>query len=446
MRSPWRRVAGGILSFLVLLAACSESDTQFGPVDAANEAAAETGPDESDRADARVNADAGPADTTPDLSTDLVVDVKLDTVDDADNTEVGADTDLPDAPPPDASDDKTSIDVTGIDEFADVVSEPAIDADDAGRDVFSEDAGMCASHCASGVCDINGDCKPCIKDDECTGGSVCNTGTCGPRCGDGGVVCTGNLVCCSEHCVDTTRDPQHCGACGSTCSSAQFCGNASTPACRDNVLRNVCNTKKATFLLDGLSDDDASSGVLEDAISRLCVPRPVLTSVNQSTSVAINNTTGQPLVGGGELLVATGGDSTQLLVKYLETSRTSPVYNETVGATQFDWKRRGGAADGGDAVIKTVTLSTITPTHDYFLAEVVKDPQSGTFSLVVYGIGGPGTRAGAFYFGNVMLPNIVGADVTTVTQVWYLYEWTSTGPPDAGPSMADTFMQIDSGM
>jgi hypothetical protein len=293
---------------------------------------------------------------------------------------------------------------------------------------------------------VNGDCKPCVKDDECTAGKVCNAGTCGPRCGDGGVICTSNLVCCSEHCVDATRDPQHCGACGTTCAATQFCGNASTPACKDALLRNLCNTKNATFLLDGLSDDDASSDVMKNAISSLCMPVPTLVSVSQSTSTAINNTTGQPLVGGGDLLVAAGGDSTQLLVAYLEQSRTSPVYNVSDGVSQLQWMRRGGAADGGDAVIVTVDITTVTPTNDYFLAEVVKDPISGTFSLVVYGIESAGTRAGAFYFANVILPNIVGADVTTITQAWYIYQWTSANPADAGPSIGDTYVLVDSGL
>jgi len=292
---------------------------------------------------------------------------------------------------------------------------------------------------------MNDNCTPCVKDDECTAGRVCNAGTCGPRCGDGGVACTGNLVCCTEHCVDITRDPQHCGACGATCTAQQFCGNASTPTCKENLLRNVCNTKKATFLLDGLTEDDAASNVLRSAIAALCVPVPVLTSVNQTMSVAINATTGQPLVGGGDLLVAAGGDSTQFLVNYLEDSRTSAVYNEGDGVTWLEWRQRGGATDGGDSVIRRVDLSLITPTHDYFLAEVVKDPISGTFSLVVYGINSPGTTAGAFYFANVMLPSIVGADVTTFTQAWYIYEWTSTNP-DGGPSLGDTFMPVASGM
>jgi hypothetical protein len=441
MRSAWRRVGAVTFSLLVPLVGCSEDDVTFPSVDAADEGALDSRVDTPNN-QPDVSVDKG-VDTGIDAGVDVTIDPRVDATPDADGGRGDADVNTIDNCV--CTDIVPDSDALGAD-TADgpTADEGVVDADGA-ADAVSEEAGTCESLCASGVCDTNGDCKPCVKDDECTAGKVCNAGTCGPRCGDGGVICTGNLVCCSEHCIDATRDPQHCGACGTTCSANQFCGNASTPACKDTLLRNLCNTKKATFLLDGLSDDDASSNVMKNAIVSLCVPAPMVASVSQSTSTAINNTTGQPLVGGGDMLVAAGGDSTQLLVKYLETSRTSPVYNETDGVTQLQWKRRGGAADGGDAVIVTVDLTTITPTSDYFLAEVVKDPISGTFSLIVYGVESPGTRAGAFYFGNVILPNIVGADVTTITQAWYIYKWTSANPADAGPSLGDTYLLVDSG-
>jgi Stigma-specific protein, Stig1 len=428
MRSPWWRL-WAVFSLLMPLGGCSDPDVTFPPTqvgDASSDAAGDVSTPLPD-------ADAGRGDAPPDVSSDPTVDPALDVFDRPETTDaVLADT----APP-----DDVTVDVPS-DEESDVVDEPA---EDGSHDAISEEGGTCASRCASGVCDTNGDCQPCVKDDECTGGRVCNAGTCGPRCGDGGVACAGNLVCCTEHCVDTTRDPRHCGACGATCTATQFCGNATTPVCREAVLRNLCDAKKATFLLNGLAEDDTSSGILRSAIASLCVPVPALTSVDQTMSVAINTTTGQPLAGGGELLVAAGGDSTQRLVRWLETSGTSTVYNETDGSTILDFKRRGGAADGGDTLIHRVTLATVTAGHDFFLAEVVKDPISGTFSLVVYGIDYPGTRAGAFYFANAILPNIVGADVTTFTQAWYIYEWTSVNT-DAGPSMADTFTQLAAGL
>jgi Stigma-specific protein, Stig1 len=435
MRSAGR-VGAVILSFLVSIAGCSDDDVTFAPMDGGSDVA-DAPPDLS--VDTRVDADAGR-------------DMSVDVGEDADARP--ADVRLPDADAEadtccadvvnDADADAAAGDADALDDASDATNDPAVDAE-GGADAVSEEPPTCGSRCASGVCDMNGDCAPCVRDEECTGGRVCNAGTCGPRCGDGGVACTGNLVCCTDHCVDITRDPRHCGACTTTCTAAQFCGNASTPACRDNLLRNICNTKKATFLLDGLTDDDAASNTVKSAMMALCMPAPVLTSVSQSVSTAINTTSGQPLAGGGELLVATGGDSTQRLVRYLETSGTSTVYNATDGATTLEFKRRGGAPDGGDAVIRSVTLSTVGASHDFFLTYVARDPITGTFSLVIYGIDSPGTRAGAFHFANIMLPDMIGADVTTFTQAWYLYEWTMADG-GAGPALGDTFTLIDSGI
>jgi hypothetical protein len=434
MRTSWR--VGAFFLGLVPLAGCSDDDVTFPPNDAAVDAAVDAAPD--------VPAPRPDADgAAPDRN-----DVSIDSIDvTPDHTDTG----LPETPGPDNVDVSTDPMPDVADDGADggdggendVAPEP--DATNDVADATSEDSPpTCAERCASGVCDSNGNCTPCVKDDECTGGRVCNAGTCGPRCGDGGAACTGNLVCCNEHCVDTTRDPRYCGACGTTCSATQFCGNASTPVCRDVLLRNVCNTKRGTLLLDGTDDDDASQ-VLRTAIQTHCVPVPVLTTVGQGLSTAINPTTGQPLVGGGELLVAAGGDSWQLLVRWLETSGTSHVYNTTDGTTRLEWKRRGGSGDGGDTVLKLVDLTMVNASHDFFLLEVVKDPISGTFSLVVYGVDSAGTRAGAFYFANVMLPSIVGDAATPFTNAWYIYEWTGA---DGGttPSMSDTFTEIASGM
>ena len=419
-----------ILSVLLPLAACSEADVQFPPGDGGGGASGAAG------------AGGGGADASPDVTVDrgdpdVSPDMSVDTRQDADARIDG----LPDRTdadglPPDSDDGHDGDDAT---------SEPdAASPDDAtdAHDATSEDADTCESHCASGVCDMNGECKPCVQDSECKGGNVCNAGVCGPRCGDGGTTCSGSLQCCNEHCVDTTRDPRHCGACGTTCSATQFCGTAATPVCTNNVISNICNTKKATFLLDGLPDDDGASNVLRAAVAMYCSPVPTLVSVDQTMSPAINTMTGQPLAGGGELLVAAGGDSTQLLARFLEQSGTSSVYNESDGATSIRFRRRGGAADGGDAVIVDVPLATITLTHDYFLVEIVKEPITGTLSLKVYGVDSPGTKAGAYYFANQILPNVM-----TFNKSWYLYEWTAGAGDaggDGGPSAGDTFTLVAS--
>ena len=433
MRTSWR--VGSFCRLLAPLAGCSSDDQVDFPTNVAgNDASVDVSPDVPV---SRPDADA----SAPDVQ-DVSVD-PCTTCDVAPDNDTGAPETRPDTidvtAEPDATDDVASD--------ADSGTAPDSDATDDIADATSEpDAPTCAERCASGVCDSNGNCTPCVKDDECKGGLVCNAGTCGPRCGDGGTACTGNLVCCSDHCVDTTRDPRYCGACGTACSATQFCGNAQTPVCKDVVLRNVCNTKRATFLRDGATEDDAASQVVQNALAMYCVPAPTMTQVGQSLSTAVNPVTGQPLVGGGELLVAAGGDSLQHLVRYLETSGTSTAFNLSDGTTYLDWMKRGAAADGGDTRLLRVDILTLSPTHDYFLVEVVKDPISGTFSFVVYGVESPGTKAGAFYFANVMLPSIVGDAATPYTDAWYIVDWTAS--PDAGtvPSTSDTFTIIASGM
>jgi len=201
-------------------------------------------------------------------------------------------------------------------------------------------------------------------------------------------------------------------------------------------LANVCNSKKATFLLDGLQTDQEATAMLQAAIAARCTPAPMAMAVSQSVSTAINTTTGQPVAGGGELLVAAGGDSAQRLVNYLEDSGTSRVYNEYDGLNTLWIKRR----DASNTIVATVTRTTLTPTHDFFLVEVVVDPISGTLSFVLYGLDSPGTKAGAYYFTNTMLPSI-----TTYTNSWYLYEWMGLNA-DGTPGPGDTFTQLASGM
>jgi hypothetical protein len=317
------------------------------------------------------------------------------------------------------------------------VAERTVDTTSGSRDAASEEAGTCESRCASGACEMNGDCRRCVKDEECTRGRVCGSGVCAPRCGDGGAACTGSFVCCNDHCVDMTLDPKHCGACGATCPATQFCANASAPpVCKDNVLAHVCSAKHATFLLDGLQADQEATVVVHGAITARCTPPPLAKTVSQSVSTAINPITGQPVLGGGELLVAVGGDSAQRLVNYLEDSGTTRVYNEYDGLNTLWFKRR----DASNTILATVTRTTLTSTHDYFLVEVVLDPISGTLSFVLYGLDSPGTKAAAYYFANTMLPSIA-----TYTHSWYLYEWMGTNA-DRGAGPGDTFTLLASGM
>lgn len=393
MQTSWTRSRGRsrpiLLSIAALAAGCSES-MGLGPSDPGGGADAASTPDSSVTADASAPIDAS---------------------DDA------------------ASDDRGKGDEITVDS-ASIDSTSA----DAPNDALLEGGGTCASRCASGLCEANGDCKRCVKDDECLEGRVCGSGVCAPRCGASGAACAGSFVCCNEHCVDPTLDAKHCGACGVACTASQFCGNVSAPpVCKAGIVANVCNAKTSTFLLDGLQADQEASAAVQAAMAANCAPPPLAMTISQSVAPEINTTTGQPVAGAGDLLVAVGGDSAQRLVNYLEDSRTTLVYNEYDGFNTLWFKRRDGT------VIATITMSTLSATHDYFLIEVVPDPVSGTFSLVLYGLDGPGTRAAAHFFANNMLPAIA-----TYTQSWYLYEWIGTGA--GGPTSGDTFTPLASGM
>lgn len=69
--------------------------------------------------------------------------------------------------------------------------------------------------CRMGMCVGGGGCNP-----PCTNGNQCNGGVCscnnGPACG-------GAFTCCSSGCVDLSRDPNNCDACGHTCAPDPLC-------------------------------------------------------------------------------------------------------------------------------------------------------------------------------------------------------------------------------
>ena len=84
----------------------------------------------------------------------------------------------------------------------------------------------CASVCAGATphCSPKGVCVPCLDDSHCPVGQVCKsvgqTSICAmgcsddSRCGAPG----GPMKCCNGACMDTTKDAQNCGACGTVCS------------------------------------------------------------------------------------------------------------------------------------------------------------------------------------------------------------------------------------
>lgn len=80
--------------------------------------------------------------------------------------------------------------------------------------------------CPSGLprCDAtSGRCVACTDDAQCASGMRCLDFVCQTRCG-AGPACTGSgTACCNDACVQTQTDPRHCGACGVTCPTGEWC-------------------------------------------------------------------------------------------------------------------------------------------------------------------------------------------------------------------------------
>jgi hypothetical protein len=197
-----------------------------------------------------------------------------------------------------------------------------------------------------------------------------------------------------------------------------------------------------TILLDGLGIDDDAATVTRDGLVARCSGPPAVSIVAQGTSGAINPTTGQPVTGGGNLLVTNGGPFGQLLLRYLETSGISPVYNyyDTTVSRLYG---RGGGADGGpdggsDPLIVDQLQSSLDDSHGFFVVEMIVDPASGTVALAIDGLDSVGTTAGTWYFVNKMLTNL-GA----FGKSWYVYEWVDQDA-DKLPGDPDQFTLVTS--
>jgi hypothetical protein len=60
---------------------------------------------------------------------------------------------------------------------------------------------------------------------ECGPEELCAAGQCHPRCDAGETACAAPASGGVERCVDTSRDPEHCGACGVRCGYGELCDN-----------------------------------------------------------------------------------------------------------------------------------------------------------------------------------------------------------------------------
>jgi hypothetical protein len=248
----------------------------------------------------------------------------------------------------------------------------------------------------------------------------------GPAC-DPTTPCPGALTCCTDRCVDLKKNPRHCGACGVACNpTAQFCNSVE---CKDSVFVNVCESANATIVHDGITDDDNASGGVATALGS-CTPtvavRTVLQAIVESTNAGVLAAGGRPVTGPGDMFVATGGSFGQHAVGFLEKSATPVAVAET--STSVAFFRRSTST-----LLRSVQLSELTATHDYALVELAVEPDSGTLTLIAYGLLSPGTRAAAHYAGQVIVPGRA-----TYDQAYYLYEWTDGANGGNADQLPDT--------
>jgi hypothetical protein len=150
----------------------------------------------------------------------------------------------------------------------------------------------------------------------------------------------------------------------------------------------------------------------------------------------VDPSTGEPTgVPAGETLVTSGGPLVNGPVKYYEANRIAegtPAYYGKVGGVQSYLK------SSDDSVLAGINP---TSTHDMFIIEIFEDSQGRTV-IIVYGLAGRGTLAGALYF-------VDNADYFEGKSGFWIYEWTDN-PTDGtqmhpDPPSTDTYSLVTSG-
>jgi hypothetical protein len=267
-----------------------------------------------------------------------------------------------------------------------------------------------------------------VNDGECSDGKFCSAGNC-LRC-DASTPCTNGRACCSGTCIDTSKDEKNCGACGVACSGTQFCNGT---ACKALTFENACANPRAVLVLDGETNDNAAGNVIADGFDASCGMATLTSRVAQTDATVLQQSSGKPLPGVGTTVISAGGPFLQKTVSYFEQS-LSPVYFASPATDVGAFMSRAS----GSAVAQATELET-TPSHDFFVVELVKEPSNGGLSLISYGFDGPGTRAGAYYVKDVMLPSLSG-----LTKAWYVFEWTDQNA-DTTPNSGDLFTEKGSG-
>ena len=246
--------------------------------------------------------------------------------------------------------------------------------------------------------------------------------------------CPAGQGCCDDVCkpLDTLTD---CGSCGNACVAGDFCDGTK---CDAPTPPNFCDNQNVYVIHDGIATDNTAADVMASTITANCPSTVKVHTADQTDPMLVDQTTGQPLAGSGVTYVLGGGPFPDMPLRWLEqTQQATKVYFDAPDGVSFYWKSRAN-----DSTIAMMPGTQCSPHRDQFLTELVTDPKSGTLSLIGYGAcsGSAGTRAAAWYYANVLLPNRM-----QYPDSWYVIEWSDTDGSGT-PTMLDTFTILAHGL
>jgi hypothetical protein len=156
---------------------------------------------------------------------------------------------------------------------------------------------------------------------------------------------------------------------------------------------------------------------------------------------SVNQTSGKPLGAAGMGIVTFGGWGVNPVVKYAESSGTSPAdrapIKTTIGGNTVYFQYSNGSNVPGASI-----SFSVTDHEDMFVIEVYKDGD-GRNVMICYGVGWKGTYAAGKYFHSIIYPNRAFYNVG-----WVITKWQDTNGDSFvnNPGDGDTYTVIATGL